>query len=91
MKIKISVPNDYMSKKYEAMAIDEIYAGDREAAESDHGQGIFDHLADIAREAGLVDVADTDFGCIWEGSSDAVKKAKDTLPEWAEISDMEVE
>ena len=91
MKIKISVPNDYGSREIEDMAIEELYDGDRKAAELDHGQALFNRLGDIAREAGLVDIENTDSGCIWEGSADAVKKAKNDLPEWASISDMEGE
>jgi len=89
MKIKISVPNDYGGKEREDMAIEELYDGDREACENDGGRLIFERLGDIAREAGLVDIENTDLGCIWEGSTEAVKKAKNDLPEWASISDIE--
>lgn len=89
MKIKISIPNDYGSKERESMAIEELYDGDREACEGDQGRLFFDHLAEIAEDAGLKFFESTDFGNIWVGPKKAVEKAKTTLPAWAEFGEIE--
>lgn len=88
-KIKISVPNDYGSREREEMAIAELYDGDREACEGDNGQLFFDRLSDIAEGAGLEIVESTDFGNIWIGTKEEIEKAKNDLPGWASISEVE--
>lgn len=83
MKIKISVPNDYGSHEDQKMAIDEIYDGDIETCASDEGRLIFDELANIAKSGGLQFIEISDYGAIWGGNKNKIKKVIKNLPKWA--------
>lgn len=89
MKLNISVPNDYNSEANNEAAIAECYGGDEEAASGDNGQQFFEVLAAAAKGAGLKFFRPTDFGAEWEGTKKQCIAARESLPIWASVSEIE--
>lgn len=89
MKLKISIPNDYNSEAKMEAAIAQCYEGDVEAAEADGCHECFEALASAAKEAGLTYAGETDYGAEWEGTEGQCEKAREILPVWAGISEIE--
>ena len=89
MKLKISIPNDYNSESRMAAAVAQCYEGDGEGAEADGCRELFEVLAAAAKEAGLSYAGETDNGAEWEGTEDQCEKARDLLPAWAGVSEVE--
>ena len=66
---KLSIPNDYDSEA--------DYAAMEEAGDD------YENIAAAAKEAGLVYVAETDYGAEWKGTDDQFAACVAALPVWA--------
>ncbi len=69
MNIVLNLPNDFGS------------AEDCAAMAAEGGD--YFAIADAARAAGLVYIADTDFGAEWRGSKAQIRACVEALPAWA--------
>ena len=87
MKLKISIPNDSESRM--RMAVEQCYEGDREGAEADGCRELFEVLAAAAKEAGLSYAGETDYGAEWEGTEASCDEARNLLPAWAGVCEVE--
>lgn len=89
MNITISIPNDYNSDTDAQAAIIACYDGDQDAAESDEYRALYDALANVARDTGLDFVCATDFGAEWAGTDEQIAIARQALPAWAYVGEIE--
>ena len=89
MQMQICIPRNQTR-----VLVRECCGGDWDAFEESDGLRADEMLASIARTAGLSVAREMDFdddemafGAVWEGTEAQCKKARDSLPKWAVVSE----
>lgn len=88
MKIKISYPTENEAQVDASMA-DCYPEWDEDAIAADGARELFDAMAAAAKGSGLAYAGETDFGGIWQGTEAQCAEARNSLPAWAIVEQVE--